>query len=372
MRAWEPASPDGKPGGVTRLALSFVLLALVLVAPARASVRDAALTGLSCSACHRAGAQLTDIGSAYRARSNRLAPIGDRPIASLKTTVSYGSDPLAPTLPKVISDYLTISLAGKLTQRFSYVVDQRIIDGGTPGITREAYLFYHAGNLRAIAGAAGLPFEIDPERFRDLQTNYVAYTQTVGDNPFSLDATHPSIGAYVGDPFRGFEFGVLALSGHEYGSGIPQSGLDSALSLKLRSKGFVIALFHYDGKRYLGPGTDVFHRDTLSATAYRNAWTLETFFSRGIDAGTARSSGGLAQLRFDFGTRAFLQARYEGRADSLGDFVRQTVVGGGVRFRRHARITLEDAYQRSPQSHHVVRVVFGFGATTSSLSEVAY
>ena len=202
-------------GGVTRLTLSFVLLALVLVAPARASVRDAALTGLSCSACHRAGAQLTDIGSAYRARSNRLAPIGDRPIASLKTTVSYGSDPLAPTLPKVISDYLTISLAGKLTQRFSYVVDQRIIDGGTPGITREAYLFYHAGNLRAIAGAAGLPFEIDPERFRDLQTNYVAYTQTVGDNPFSLDATHPSIGAYVGDPFRGFEFGVLALSGHE-------------------------------------------------------------------------------------------------------------------------------------------------------------
>jgi len=216
---------------VTRLTLSFVLLALVLVAPARASVRDAALTGLSCSACHRAGAQLTDIG-----------------------------------------------------------------------------------------------------------------------------ATHPSIGAYVGDPFRGFEFGVLALSGHEFGSGIPQSGLDSALSLKLRSKGFVVALFHYDGKRNLGSGTDVFHRDALSATASRDAWTLETLFSRGIDAGTTRSSGGLAQLRFHFGTRAFLQVRYEGRADSLGDFVRQTVVGGGVGFRRHARITLEDGYQRSPQSHHVFSV----------------
>jgi len=352
--------------------LTVAIVALALTAPARASVRDAAITGLSCSACHQAGAQLTEIGSAYRARSNRLEPIGTRPIAALKATASYGSDPLAPSLPRVVSDYLTISLAGKLARHLSYVADQRIVDGGMPGITREAYLFYHVANLRATAGAAGLPFEIDPERFRDLQTTYVAFTQTVGDNPFSLDATHPSIGVYLGDPFRGLELGVIGLAGHEFGSEIPQSGLDSALSLKLRAHGLVVGALSYGGKRNLGLRTDVFHRDTLSATAYRNAWTLEAFLARGKNTGTTSSSAGLAQLRYDFGTRAFVQARYEGRADSLGDFVRQTVIGGGIFFRHHSRITLEDAYRRSPQAHHVFRAVFAVGTTNSPLSAVAY
>ena len=76
-----------------------------------ASVRDAALTGLSCRACHATTAELTDIGNAYRAPSNRLAPIGQRPVVALKVTGAYVSDGNGPGLPKAINDYLTLRFA---------------------------------------------------------------------------------------------------------------------------------------------------------------------------------------------------------------------------------------------------------------------
>jgi len=57
----------------------------------------------------------------------------------------------------------------------------------------------------------------------------------------------------------------------------------------------------------------------------------------------ATGSGGIAQLRYDLRPGAFLETRYEGISDTRGSFVRQTVLGGGVRLGSSFRLTIEDA-----------------------------
>ena len=343
-----------------------------------ASVRDAALTGLSCRTCHVTTAELTDIGNAYRAPSNRLAPIGQRPVAALKATGAYVSDGNGAGLPKAINDYLTLMFAGKISRTISFAAEQRIVDGGQIAGTREAYLDYHRTRFRALIGADTLPLQISPDRYRDLHTNYLIDDQTLGANPFTLGVTHPQIALYVGDPFRGFEGGALVLGGHEVQSGVPQRSYDTAFSFKLRRPGLTVAVLTYAGGRPTGQSgtTDRFVRTLASMTMFRGPWTFETQLgnAREGDAGDgtrATGSGGIAQLRYDLRPGAFLETRYEGISDTRGSFVRQTVLGGGVRLGSSLRLTIEDALASSPR-HHVLHVVLGAGASTARIATAAY
>jgi hypothetical protein len=320
---------------------------------------------------------LTGIGRAWAARSNRLEPIGDRPLVAAKGELVYVSDGNGGGLSKVIVDYLDFYLNGKISKDVSIVVQQHVVDGGMPGYNRDAYVQYQRPRSRYVAGDMALPLPIDPERFRPLHEDYLVFDQSVGANPFSLSEPHPALGAYFGDAIRGPELGGFALAGHEQGSGVPQTGTDSALEVTQRMPGLLLFALRYDGTRTLSGLPDRFWRECYTAIADRGPWTLSTLYTRGYDANAglgleARSSGGLVMLHRDLDERTFVEARYEGVADTLGNFQRLGVVGVGTSFAHHIRVTVEDGITRDTRTHNMLHLVTAVGDSDAPVDGSSY
>jgi hypothetical protein len=359
-------------------ALAFVVLAIAcspLAAPA--SPRDAELSGLSCAACHTAGAQLTPIGSAWAARSNRLEPIGGIPLISMKASFAYVSDGNGPGLSKVILDYLDLYVNGKFASNLSYVVEQHVVDGGAPGLNRDAFVQWRRPHSRYLAGAMALPLLTDPECFRPLDEDYLMDDQTVGNNPFALINSQVMAGVYTGDAVRGLEVGTFAVAGHEAGSGVPQTGTDSLFSATQRMPDLALSAIRYDGTRVLGSVPDRFWRSSFGLVADRGPWRLDLAFTQGRDSdpGTGSgvgSAGGLAQLHLDLKSGTFFEARYEGITDTTGIFVRQAVIGGGRTIVQHVRVTIEDGIARDTRTHNVLHFVTSFGANNARVGNGSY
>jgi hypothetical protein len=346
-------------------------------AAAMASPRDAELSGLTCNACHTAGAALNGIGSAWAAQSNRLEPIGDIPLISVKGTVAYVSDGNGPGFSKTIVDYLDLYANGKIAPNLSYVVQQHVIDGGAPGFNREAFVQWRRPRSRYVAGAMALPLLTDPERFRSLHDDYLMDVQTVGNNPFALSNSHVMAGAFGGDALRGLELGSFAAAGHEAGSGIAQTGTDSMFSATQRMPGLTLAALRYDGTRVLGAVPDRFWRSSYGLVAARGPWRLDLAFTDGRDSdpgtgGSVGSSGGLVQVHRDLSGGTFFEARYEGNADTTGIFVRQGVIGAGRRVTPQMRFTIEDGITRDTRTHNVLHFVTAFGASNARVGTGAY
>ncbi len=364
---------------VARLLIFFgiLLASLAQAAPAQASPRDAELSGLACGACHSVGSSLTGIGRAWAARSNRLQPIGDRPLLAARTNVAYVSDGNGTGLSKVIVDYLDLYLNGKIGDNVSYVVQQHVVDGGYAGYNRDAYLQYRRPRSRYAAGAMALPLPIDPERFRPLHEDYLIFDQTVGGNPFSFGESHPAVAAYSGDAIRGPEFGAFALAGHEAGSGVAQRGTDAAFEITQRMPGLTLFALGYDGRRSFDGTVDAFQRACYVAVADRGPWTLSLGYTRGYDTNAApgvpaTSSAGLVMLHRDLDAHTFLEARYEGIADSLGTFQRLGVIGAGRTLTRNVRITVEDGISRDTRTHNMLHVVTAIGDSNAPVDSASY
>jgi len=357
-------------------AVLAVLLALT-TAVAAASPRDAELSGLSCDACHTSGAALNGIGSAWAAQSNRLEPIGDLPLIWVRGTVAYVSDGNGPGLPKAILEYVELNLNGKIAPNLTYVVQQHVVDGGTPGFNRDAFVQWRRPRSRYIAGAIGLPLLTDPETYRPLDDDYLMDVQTVVNNPFALIDSHPMAGLFSGDALRGMELGAFAVAGHEAGSGVAQTGTDSLFSATQRMPGLELSGLRYDGTRVLGSTPDRFWRAVYGLVTYRGPWRLDLSFAHGHDSdpGTGRavtSSGGLVQVHLDLHASTFLEARYEGTSDTSGVFVRQGVVGIGRSVVPHVRLTVEDGIARDTRTHNVLHFVTAFGASNAPLGGASY
>jgi len=359
----------------------------------------ATLTGLACGACHTTGAGLNDIGRAYLAKSNITLPIGDRPTVSLKADALYSSDGNGGDLPKVIVDYVDYAAAGKIAPNLAYVVRGHALDTGDPGDTTDAFLEWRPLGVRVVGGLITLPLETDAQYYRELNTAFLAYEDTVGYNPFVLDSSHSGGGVYVGRPANGLEAGAFAFAGHDQNSGLPSLGTDTAFSLTDRSRGFAVSLMRYDGSRPLAPFIDRFRRESLAAVAGIGNLRIDAFYLHGSDtsalgfADATTSSAAFLQIRADLTPRTFAIARYEGQDDGLdsfatfyfsnpgaiattyggqgnafGAFFRQAVVGGGYTPGAHVRFTLEDTITHTPQTHHTLRAVAAFGASNARLS----
>jgi hypothetical protein len=119
-------------------------------------------------------------------------------------------------------------------------------------------------------------------------------------------------------------------------------------------------VYHYHGTRVLGVPNDAFVRYGFGASATSNRLTVDTVLQNGSDSnadgsGTpARASGGFLQLRWEFSRGLVGVVRYDGTADTLGNFLRSTTIALNKRLARNARLTVEDVITHVPATKHTL------------------
>jgi hypothetical protein len=285
---------------------------------------------------------------------------------------NQGDGPNGAGLPKAIVDEVEIFTAGAIGSRASYLVEQYAVDGGLPGLTRDAWAIDRLNPwdakipLYVQAGSFTLPLPVDPETFRDSYQNYTIYTQTVGTNSFNF--FDPKIGARfsAGDPLRGFNAQLFAGQGHDRESGLPSDGVDFMGYAQEAVGPFALSAYRYQGARPSPVGTDNFSRTGYGFTYDQwGRFSSETVLQQGWDstcgvfrnAGCA-SSGGFTQLRYQFDKKLYASARYEGTNDPTNGFTRDGLVMLGYGPGENSRITIEDVIAHTPKTTHTMNLQF--------------
>ncbi len=360
------------------VALLTLALALLRPQPAAAVPIFSHEYGVSCEKCHSVMPHLTPFGAAFLAAGYRIPGVQPGPAFPLSAKANLvdsseqqGDGPGGAGLPKAIVDEIELFTAGAIGTRASYLVEQYAVDGGTPGLTRDAWVYDRVNPWTARipvyvqAGSFTLPLPVDPETFRESYQGYALYEQTVGANPFNF--FDPKIGARIsaGDPLRGVSAQVFAGPGHDRQSGLASTGTDLMTTVQDGIGPLTLTAYRYGGTRpVIGGAPDVFSRTGYGVVF--DQWgrlSSESVLQTGTDsncgAGPAcRSSGGLTQLRYAFNRRLFALARYEGTDDSTNGFTRDAVLLLGYGPAENQRITLEDVVQHSPQTTHTMNLQF--------------
>lgn len=365
-----------------RIALVAALVGLLIVAglcsrPVVAIPIFAHQYGVTCEKCHSVIPHLNAFGAAFMANGYRIPGVKPGPAfpISAKTNMVASTENQGDGLPKDIVDEVETFTAGAIGDRASYLIEQYVVDGGTPGLTRDAWLIDRLtpSDARipvfAQAGSFTLPVPVDPETFRDSYQGYAVMEQTVGNNPFNFFDPKIGLRASVGDATRGFSGQLFVGQGHDRQSGIPSYGNDwmgvaqDVLGL------MTLTSYRYSGARPLADGDiDRFQR-TGFAFVYNDfsRWEWDNLIQTGWDsncdapfnAGCA-SSGGLTQLRYMFSRRLYAEARYEGTNSPLiapgpgspnGGFYRDGVIMLGYGTGENSRITLENVISNTAPTH---------------------
>jgi hypothetical protein len=360
-----------------------LLLVAILVAvsgirqrPASAIPLFAHQYGVTCEKCHSVIPHLNEFGTAFMASGYRipgLRPGSASPIAG-KVNLADSSEYQGPGLPKAIVDEIEAFTAGAIGSRASYLIEQYIVDGGVPGLTRDAWAIDRVNPWQARipvyvqAGSFTLPLPVDPETFRDSAQHYTVYDQTVGSNPFNF--FDPKIGARagIGDSLRGLSVQLFAGPGHDRQSGLPSTGTDWMGYAQHAMGPFTLSLYRYAGTRPLADGSLNRFERTGYALAYNDYthWEIDNVVQTGWDSNCSipgsigcASSGGFTQLRYTFNNRLFAEGRYEGTNDPSNGFTRDAVFLLGYGPTENSRITLEDVIQQHvPQTTHTMNLQF--------------
>ena len=356
------------------ISLGFLACLLAFGAPreARAIPYFAHEFAMTCQKCHSVVPTLNAFGTAFLDHGYQLP--GARPQAtfpvSARVNLAYSSEPDPTGLPKAIVDEVELFLAGTVGSRGNYFVEQYLVDGGTPGATRDAWFQYRFTTERSHvpvylqAGSFTLPLPVDPETFRDTAQHYTIYDQTVGKNPFDFFDPKIGLAGRVGDVERGFAARILALQGHDKQSGLPALGIDTMADLQDALGPVTLSAYRYDGSRPVGTVPDRFWRQGYGVSVAHGAFASDVVLQTGHDSnadgfGTgALSSGGFVQLRYAFDRRLFGLVRYEGTNDLTAGFTRDLVPLLGYRVSRNARFTIEDVYQHVPQTKHTMNMQY--------------
>lgn len=336
--------------------------------------------GVTCEKCHSVVPRLNEFGAAFLVNGYRIPGVRPGPAfpLSAKTNLvdssqNQGSGPSGAGLPKVIVDEVEAFIAGGIGTRASYLYEQYIVDGGEPGLTRDAWITDRVNPwparipLYVQAGSFTLPLPVDPETFRDSYQHYTVFDQKVGGNPFNF--FDPKIGARlsVGDPLRGLNAQFFAGPGHDRQSGFPTVGTDVMGYGQDAIGPVTLSLYRYEGTRpTLAGGADRFERTGYGVVF--DQWgrlSSETVLQTGWDskcdlsgfAGCA-SSGGFTQLRYAFNPRLYALGRYEGTNDQTGGFLRDGVLLLGYGPTENSRVTIEDVIQHVPQTMHALNLQF--------------
>ena len=361
---------------------SFVLvLAIVALVsgarqiPASAIPLFAHQYGVTCEKCHSVIPHLNEFGTAFMASAYRIPglwPGSAIPIAG-KMNLADSSAYQGPGLPKAIVDEIEAFTAGAIGSRASYFVEQYVVDGGMPGLMRDAWVIDRVNPWQARipiyvqAGSFTLPLPVDPETFRDSAQHYTVYDQTVGSNPFNF--FDPKIGARVGlgDSLRGLNLQLVAGPGHDRQSGLPSTGTDWMGYAQHAMGPFALSFYRYAGTRPLaGSSLNRFER-TGYALVYNDytRWEINNVVQTGWDSNCSipgltgcASSGGFTQLRYMFNNRLFAEGRYEGTNDPSNGFTRDAVFVLGYGPTENSRLTLEGVIQHVPQTTHTMNLQF--------------
>jgi hypothetical protein len=317
--------------------------------------------GLSCQVCHTIVPHLTPFGQAFMRDGFRIPPgFPSHAVVpvTVKVNVQYSNQPQPATLPKVIVDELEFVSAASISSHFSYRFEQYAVDGGFPGLTRDAWVTYDsrpqfAGNvasLRATTGQFTLPLPVDPETERPTQNHYLIFDQTVGANPFNLFDDRIGLDTAYGRQVRGFDIQGLVMKGHDPQSGLPTLGLDTMIAAQHASAPARFSAYWYRGERPLGPINDAFSREGLGANFYWDRAELDLLAQAGHDSSAngfglgAPSSGGCSQLWWWFSPSLLGVARFDTAYDALTGTDRSMTTSLVFRPYRNASLTLEKVF----------------------------
>ena len=360
-----------------RLIAGLALVAALLAAGVRSKPLAALPVfahqyGFDCNVCHSVVPHLTEFGAAFLANGYRLPGVKPQPVFPIagKINLVGSTERPAPGLPKAIVDELELFTAGAIGSRGSYLVEEYAVDGGMPGLLRDAWVMSRLDPwdaripVYAQAGSFTLPLPVDPETFRDTFADYAPFVQSVGGNPFNFKNPKVGLRVSVGDLARGSSLQLFGGWSHDRGSASIANGTDWMGVFQHAMGNVALSAYRYEGTRpsATGGAPDRFSR-TGYALTYDNftRWEFDNVLQSGWDsncsvagyAGCA-SSGGFTQARYMFGKRLFALARYEGTNDPTGGFVRDAVFLVGYGPALHARVTLEDVLAAPPSPRNTV------------------
>lgn len=350
---------------------------LAQTAPAPAIPLFARQYDVTCEKCHSVIPHLNEFGAAFMASGYRIPGVQPGPTFPFSTKFNLvdsserqGNGPDGQGLPKAIVDEIELFTAGAIATRASYFVEQYAVDGGMPGLTRDAWVIDRLNPWQARipvsvqAGSFTLPLPVDPETFRETYAGYALYTQTVGANSFNF--FDPKIGARLslGDPIHGLNGQVFAGPGHDRQSGLATTGTDTMVDVQDSLGLLTLSGYRYQGIRPTGVGSDSFWRAGYGLVY--NQWgrlSSETVLQTGWDSNCGvvfslgcASSGGLTQVRYALNRRLFVLGRYEGTNDPSNGFTRDGIMLLGYGPTEYSRLTIEDVISHSPQTTHTMNV----------------
>ncbi|HEY9086510.1 MAG TPA: hypothetical protein VIN40_11345 [Candidatus Tyrphobacter sp.] len=350
---------------------------LAETAPARAIPLFAREYGVTCEKCHTVIPHLNAFGAAFLASGYRIPGVRPGPTLPFSAKMNLvdsserqGSGPDGTGLPKAIVDEVEMFAAGAIGSRASYLFEQYAVDGGEPGLTRDAWVIDRVNPwdaripVYAQAGSFTLPLPVDPETFRETYQGYTLYEQSVGGNPFNFFEPKIGIRIGVGDPMTGPSLQLFAGPGHDRQSGLQTIGTDFMLSAQEVLGALTFSFYRYQGIRHGAGAVDTFQR-TGYGIVFNDwgRWTSETVLQTGWDSNCGiagvtgcASSGGFTQLRYTIGPRLFTLARYEGTSDPTGGFTRDGVLMMGYAPTEKSRITIEDVIAHSPATTHTMNL----------------
>jgi hypothetical protein len=337
--------------------------------------------GVTCAKCHSVIPHLNQFGAAFLAYGERLPGVSSGPAfpVSVKTNLAdssehQGDGPNGEGLPKAIVDEIEAFTSATIGSRANFFVEQYVLDGGEPGLLRDAWISDRVNPWQAKipiylqGGQFTLPLPVDPETFRDSYQDYTPYVQTVAKNPF--DFFDPAMGMRlgVGDPLHGLNVQLFAGPGYTRESDLAVTGVDTEMYAQNAMGPFVLSIFRYDGLRPIAEEPfDRFERTGFGFTF--GQWTRfssETVLINGWDSncatprlvGGCTSSGGFEQLRYMFDRQLFAEARYEGTDDPIGGFTRDGVLLMGYGPTENTRVTIEDVISHDPQTSNTMNAQF--------------
>ncbi len=367
--------------GIPAFACALLLVAAGRPAPVLAIPLFAHQYGVTCQKCHSVIPHLNAFGAAFLVNGERVPGVQPGPAFPVSAKVNVvdssqnqGEGPNGAGLPKAIVDEVEAFTAGAIGTRASYLVEQYVIDGGEPGLTRDAWIIDRVNPWQARIpvfaqiGSFTLPLPVDPETFRDTYQGYTIYSQTVGDNPFTFFDPKIGVQISIGDELRGLNAKFFAGPGHDRQSGLASTGTDLMGVLQESVGALTFSVYNYQGTR---PTLSSRALDRFSRTGYSlvyDQWgrlSSETVLQTGWDSncGVAgftgcASSGGFTQLRYAFNKRLYVLGRYEGTNDPSNGFTRDGVMLLGWGPSERSRLTIEDVIQHVPQTTHTMNVQF--------------
>ena len=291
--------------------------------------------------------RLNAFGEAFRANGFSLPNArGVFPVA-VKAQLAYSSDPDSSGLPKAIVDEIELLSGGTAGKNTNFFIEQYVVDGGRPGLPRDAWLQFNRTNLHLKVGQFELPLPVEVESERDTLTHYALYDQTVGVNTFNFFDPRIGVDASLGND-DGIRAHLLALHAYDRQTTTPQSGIDFMGSIAKSFGGFTLQTYRYGGQRNFMM-QDRFWRQGYAATYEDEKLSATAVMQTGNDSsadglGTrAHSSGGFLQSTYHFNDAIGAVARYEGIRDDSSAQQRRFVLGAIVRPRRNMRLTIEGA-----------------------------